>query len=55
MNVSNCMMLIVVAGLVLCGAYWHAQLKDWHRQRTSDAKEALQIRLLYHVREEPSR
>ena len=42
------MLFIVITGFVLCGAYFRAQYKDWRRQQTSDAKEKIQVRLLYH-------
>lgn len=43
------MLFIVITGFVLCGAYFRAQYKDWRRQQTSDAKEKIQVRLLYQL------
>jgi hypothetical protein len=46
---DNCMMLIVISGLVLCGAYFRSLYSDWRRQQTANIEENDRLRLLYQV------
>ena len=50
---DNFMMLIVICGLVLCGAYFRSLYSDWRRQQTADVEENDRLRLLYQVRGAP--
>jgi hypothetical protein len=47
MNVDNLMMVLILVGIALCGAYFRSQYMDWRRQQTAEAEKKLQVRLLY--------
>jgi hypothetical protein len=48
-DADDFMLFIELTGFILCGAYFRAQYRDWRRQKTSDAKEKIQVRLLYQL------
>ncbi len=53
MNVGNLMMVMILGGIALCGAYFRAQFMDWRTQQTDEVDKKIRVRLLY--RDELSR
>jgi hypothetical protein len=47
MNVDNLMMIMILSGVALCGAYFRAQYRDWRRQQTAAIEEKIRVHLLY--------
>jgi hypothetical protein len=47
MNVDNFMMVMILGGIALCGAYFRSQYMDWRNQQTAEAEKEIQLRLLY--------
>jgi hypothetical protein len=48
-DVDICMMLLVLIGLVLWGAYIRAQFVDWRQQQTANSNKKARVRQLYQV------
>ena len=47
MNEDNLMMVMILTGFALCGAYFRAQYKDWRSRQTSEAEQKSRIPLTY--------
>ena len=47
MIVDNLMMLMILGGIALCGAYFRGQYTDWRNQQTAEVEKKIRGRLLY--------
>lgn len=47
MNADNLMMVMILGGITLCGAYFRAQYLDWRNRQTAEAERKNRVRLLY--------
>jgi len=47
MIVDNLMMLMILGGIALCGAYFRGQYMDWRNQQTAAVEKKIRVRLLY--------
>jgi hypothetical protein len=47
MNEDNLMMVMILGGFALCGAYFRAQYRDWRNRRTAEAEQKSRVRLMY--------
>jgi hypothetical protein len=47
MNVDNLLMVMILVGIALCGAYFRGEYMDWRRQQTAESERKIQVRLLY--------
>ena len=45
MNVGNLMMVMILGGIALCGAYFRAQFMDWRTQQTAEVDKKIRVRL----------
>jgi hypothetical protein len=46
MIVDNLMMLMILGGIALCGAYFRGQYMDWRNQQTAEFERKIRVRLL---------
>jgi hypothetical protein len=47
MNIDNFMIVMILGGIALCGAYFRSLYMDWRSQQTAEAEKKIQVRLLY--------
>jgi hypothetical protein len=47
MNEDNLMMVMILTGFVLCGAYFRAQYRDWRNRQTAEAEQRSRVPLIY--------
>jgi hypothetical protein len=47
MDVDDLMMVMILGGIALCGAYFRAQYMDWRNQQTAEVQKTIRLRLLY--------
>jgi hypothetical protein len=47
MNASDLIMVMILGGFALCGAYFRAQYMDWRNQQTVEVGRTIRLRLLY--------
>lgn len=46
-NADNLLMVMILGGIALCGAYFRGQYMDWRSQQTAEAEKKIRVRLLY--------
>jgi hypothetical protein len=47
MNEDNLMMVMILSGFALCGAYFRAQYRDWRNRQSAEAEQKRRVRLMY--------
>jgi hypothetical protein len=47
MNEDNLMMVMILSGFALCGAYFRAQYRDWRNRQAAEVEQKSRIRLIY--------
>ena len=47
MNAGDLIMVMILGGIALCGAYFRGQFMDWRNQQTAEVEKKMRVRLLY--------
>ncbi len=47
MSEDGLMMVMILGGFALCGAYFRAQYRDWRSRQTAEAQQKNRARLTY--------
>ena len=47
MNEDNLMIVMILTGFALCGAYFRAQYRDWRSRQTTEAEQKSRVRPIY--------